>query len=242
MKTGIRSFSKAPEESRGEISAIAPSKRKTAIPHRKRNWFGLLIFCINRYNYGDKVSFGLEFRKMNKSRGKLKLILRGKSILLGNFTLASGKQSSCYINAGLTTLDTEGADLISEILPGESAAHGGVTAVGVPSAGAGPVAGAIISRSHEEGLPLRGFIVRKKEKEHGTENLTEGGLCEGDKVAIAEDGIATGGFALRGIDIVESAGAEVRRVFCVVYRGEETERTSLENSTQNPFVFSRKPE
>ncbi len=174
---------------------------------------------------------------MNKSKEKLKLILKSKSILLGNFTLASGKQSSYYIDARHTTLDPEGIHLISEIFLDEIAAQIGVTAVGGPSTGADPMVGAIIYRSWEQGMPLRGFIVRKKEKEHGTGNMIEGGLCEGDKVAIVEDVITTGGSVLRAIDIVESAGAEVCGVFCVVDRGKKTERTFLERGCSFFSIF-----
>ena len=173
----------------------------------------------------------------NVDNFQLKLILRSKSILLGNFTLASGKQSSYYIDARLTTLDPEGAHLISKIFLGKIAAQGDITAVGGPSTGADPIVGAIISRSHEEGVPLRGFIVRKKEKQHGTGNMIEGGLRQGDKVAIVEDVITTGGSVLRAIDLVESAGAEVRGVFCVVDRGEETERTFLDRGCSFFSIF-----
>ena len=83
--------------------------------------------------------------------------------------------------------------------------------------------------------------------------MIEGGLSQGDRVAIVEDVITTGGSVLRAIDLVESAGASVCRVLCVVDRGEETEKkslsgtvaffhiqgfgTSLGNTSQNPFVF-----
>ena len=174
---------------------------------------------------------------MSESRDKLKLILKSKSILLGNFTLASGKQSSYYIDARLTTLDPEGAHLISKIFLGEIAAQGGVTAVGGPSTGADPMVGAIISKSYEQGMPLRGFIVRKKEKEHGTGNMIEGGLTQGDSVAIVEDVITTGGSVLRAIDLVESAGAEVRGVLCVVDRGENTEKAFLERGCSFFSIF-----
>ena len=174
---------------------------------------------------------------MNKSRQKLKLILKSKSILLGNFTLASGKQSSCYIDARLTTLDPEGALLISEIFLGEIAARGGITAVGGPSSGADPIVGSIIPRSFERGMPLRGFTVRKKAKEHGTGKMIEGGLARGDSVAMVEDVITTGGSVLRAIDLVESAGAEVRGVLCVIDRGEETEKTFLERGCSFFSIF-----
>ena len=67
--------------------------------------------------------------------------------------------------------------------------------------------------------------------------MKEGGLLQGDKVAIIEDVITTGGSVLRAIDLVESAGAEVRGVFCVVDRGEETEKTFLERGCSLFSIF-----
>lgn len=52
---------------------------------------------------------------MNARRRKLKLILKDKSILFGNFAPASGKESSCYVDARLTALDPEGSGLISRM-------------------------------------------------------------------------------------------------------------------------------
>ncbi len=174
---------------------------------------------------------------MSKSREKLKLILQSKSIIFGNFTLASGKQSSYYIDARLTTLDPEGVNLISKIFLSRIATQDGITAIGGPSIGADPIIGATISRSYEEGMPLCGFIVRKKEKEHGTENMIEGGLGQKDRVVIVEDVITTGGSTLRAIDLVKSAGAQVCGVLCVIDRGEETEKTFLQKGYSFFSIF-----
>ena len=164
---------------------------------------------------------------MNRNSERLKLILKSKSILLGDFTLASGKRSSYYIDARLTTLDPEGAELISKIFLGEIASRENITAVGGPATGANPMVGAIIQRSHDQGMPLRGFIVKKQEKEHRDEKMIEGRLIRGDRVIIVEDMITTGGSVLRAVDLAEAAGAEVCGVFCIVDRGEETEKTFL---------------
>lgn len=161
---------------------------------------------------------------MNEIRKRLKLIIKDKSILVGNFRLASGKESSYYVDARRTTLDPEGVNLISRIFLGELARRDDVTAVGGPSTGADPIVGALISRSYEEGCPLRGFIVRKEEKKHGTASLIEGGLAEGDGVAVVEDVTTTGGSVLRAVDLVEEAGARVVAVLSVVDRGEETKK------------------
>ena len=42
-------------------------------------------------------------------RERLANLLRGKSLVRGEFTLASGKKSDYYLDCRLTTLDPEGA-------------------------------------------------------------------------------------------------------------------------------------
>ena len=164
---------------------------------------------------------------MNEIRKRLKLILKDKSILIGNFRLASGKESSYYVDARCTTLDPEGVNLISRIFLGELARRDG----------ADPIVGALISRSYEEGCPLRGFIVRKEEKKHGTASLIEGGLAEGDGVAVVEDVTTTGGSVLRAVDLVEEAGARVFAVLSVVDRGEETKKVFSERGLDFFSIF-----
>jgi orotate phosphoribosyltransferase len=44
-------------------------------------------------------------------REKLANLLRAKSLVRGDFTLASGKKSHYYLDCRLTTLDPEGARL-----------------------------------------------------------------------------------------------------------------------------------
>ena len=62
------------------------------------------------------MSLRLDCDEMSKShRERLKEILKEKSILRGDFTLASGKKSTYYIDARLTTLDAEGVNLIGKI-------------------------------------------------------------------------------------------------------------------------------
>lgn len=174
---------------------------------------------------------------MNEIRERLKLILKSKSILTGSFKLASGKESSYYIDARLTTLDPEGANLIARMFLDRLARYDGLTAVGGPSSGADPMVGALVYGSYGLGRPLRGFIVRKKEKEHGTASLIEGGIGEGDEAAVVEDVITTGGSALRAVDLAEAAGARVVSVLSVVDRGEETEKVFSERGLDFFSVF-----
>lgn len=152
------------------------------------------------------------------ARDRLKEILLENSILRGKFKLSSGKESDYYIDARLTTLHPEGVSLISRIFLEEIRRDEKITAVGGPTMGADPIVGALLSESHRAGYPLTGFLVRKKEKDHGTAKLIEGGLRPEDGAAIVEDVVTTGGSVILAVDAVRSLGAEVRKALVVVDR------------------------
>lgn len=174
---------------------------------------------------------------MNDYRERLKLILKNKSILKGNFTLASGNKSSYYIDARLTTLDSEGINLISKIFLYEILKNPEITAVGGPTMGADPIVGSLISLSHEKGNPLNGFLVRKEEKQHGTGKMIEGNLKQGDKVAVVEDVATTGGSVFKAIDAVEKFGATVEKVLVVVDREAGGEKLFKEKGYELFSIF-----
>ena len=95
-----------------------------------------------------------------------------------------------------------------------------VDAVGGLTLGADPIAYAISYASMLAGSPLRAFTVRKEVKTHGTGRLVEGPFKEGDRVAIVEDVITTGGSALRAATAVRAAGGHVAGVLALVDREE----------------------
>jgi orotate phosphoribosyltransferase len=105
----------------------------------------------------------------------------------------------------------------------------GVDAIGGLTLGADPMSYAIAYASALAGTPLRAFTVRKQAKAHGTGRLIEGPFREGDRVAIVEDVITTGGSALRAIEAVQAAGGIVAGVLALVDR-EEGGREALESA------------
>lgn len=162
---------------------------------------------------------------MDSNRDKLKQILKSKSVLHGDFTLASQESSNSYIDARVTALDPEGVNLISKIFFDEITKDKEIEAVGCPeSVGGSPIVGAIVFTSSVENTPLRGFIVRKKRKDHGTKKIVEGEPINGSKVVMIEDVINTGGSVLTAIEHAEEKGAKVDRILCVIDRGENTEK------------------
>jgi orotate phosphoribosyltransferase len=155
-------------------------------------------------------------------REQLANLLRAKSIKRGEFTLASGKKSSYYLDCRLTTLDPEGALLtgycILELLD-----EMGIQpdAIGGLSMGADPVVSAAIVVSATEKRPVQGFLVRKEAKGHGRKKQIEGmEETRGKRVAIVDDVCTTGGSTQEAIDAAEREGCEIVVVISLVDREE----------------------
>jgi len=159
---------------------------------------------------------------MNK-KDRLAEILKDKSILRGNFTLASGKESDYYIDGRLTTLDSEGLSLIGEIFLEEILRDPKINTVGGPTMGADPIVGSVLTQAGIKDIALNGFLVRKEAKDHGTGKLIEGNLNEGDNVVVVEDVVTTGGSVLKAIYALEKAGATICKVMVIVDREEGAE-------------------
>jgi orotate phosphoribosyltransferase len=157
-------------------------------------------------------------------------LLAQRSAKRGQFTLASGKQSNFYIDARLTTMSPEGLSIIGPIaLSALCKTDWRVDAVGGLTLGADPISYAISYASAASDHPLRAFTVRKEPKTHGTGKVLEGPFREGDRVAVVEDVITTGGSALRAIEAVRSAKGIVAGVLALVDR-EEGGREAIENA------------
>jgi orotate phosphoribosyltransferase len=93
-------------------------------------------------------------------------------------------------------------------------------AVGGLTLGADPIVGSMLALAGLEDLPLRGFIVRKQSKDHGTKKLVEGSLQKGERVVIVEDVVTTGGSSLQAVAAVRELGCEIKKIVAVVDREE----------------------
>jgi orotate phosphoribosyltransferase len=152
---------------------------------------------------------------------RLVTLLAERSARRGNFTLASGRQSTLYIDARLTTMSPDGLALIGPLgLRALRSSGWDVSAIGGLTLGADPVTYAVAYASAVAGSPLRAFTVRKEPKAHGTGRLIEGPFRAGDRVAVIEDVITTGGSALRAAEAVANAGGIVAGVLALVDREE----------------------
>ncbi|MBX3420614.1 MAG: orotate phosphoribosyltransferase [Pirellulaceae bacterium] len=144
-------------------------------------------------------------------------LVQQHALQFGNFTLASGKQASFYLDCRKLTLHPQGANQIGAgmlQLLGASRPD----SIGGMAIGADPITAATITLAGQQGIPLLGFIVRKEAKQHGTGRQVEGPVQPGMSAVIVEDVVTSGGSALKAVDAAREFGLQVHQVLAVVDR------------------------
>ncbi len=158
---------------------------------------------------------------MADKRVRLLELLKSLSYEKREVTLTSGRKSNYYIDGKQTTLDPEGAYLVGELFTDIigsqfSAAKG----IGGITMGADPIISAVMVVGYTKGLRLKGFIVRKEPKGHGTGAWVEGmkGFKAGNEVVIVEDVVTTGHSAITAAEKARDAGLKVLGIIAIVDR------------------------
>lgn len=148
-------------------------------------------------------------------------LLLERSVRRGDFVLASGRRSSFYVDARLTTMSAQGLVLIGQVGLQAIRTKGWTPdAVGGLTMGADPVAYAIAAASAQSPPQVQAFSVRKEAKAHGTGRRIEGNFAAGNRVVIVEDVLTTGGSAQQAVTRVRAEGGQVLGVLTVVDREE----------------------
>ena len=150
-------------------------------------------------------------------RERLKELVKQQSLRFGDFTLASGKKASFYLDCRQLTLHPQGAnqvaagmlELLGDKLP---------DAIGGMAIGADPITAATITLAGQRGLNLNGFIVRKEAKQHGMGRQVEGPVTAGQNVIIVEDVVTSGGSALAAVEAARAFGLKVEGILAVIDR------------------------
>lgn len=158
-----------------------------------------------------------EIQWRNDLKQKLIEMIKEKALLLGDFTLASGRKSNYYLDLRRLTLQSESASLLGKILF-EMLEKVDYDAIGGPAMGAIPIVGAVLDHAGSKGKSLKGFFIRKEPKDHGTGKLIEGPVEEGDRVVIVEDTTTTAGALIRACDAASAAGLKIVKVIVVIDR------------------------
>lgn len=170
-------------------------------------------------------------------REALQRLIREKALQFGDFTLASGKKASYYLDCRQVTLDAQGARLVGEGML-ELLADDLPDLVGGMAIGADPITAAILTLAGTRGLALRGVMVRKEAKGHGTGRFVEGPYKEGESVAIVEDVVTTGGSSLQAIERCEAVGLKVARVLAIIDRLERGREAFADRGYELTTLFT----
>ncbi len=152
-------------------------------------------------------------------RSQLIRLFHERALKFGDFTLASGKKSTYYLDGKQISLHSTGLrqvslgllDLLHDVP---------FDAIGGMTIGADPIVGGVLVAAAESGRSLDGFLVRKEAKGHGTQRYVEGPVRPGSKVVVIDDVVTTGGSALQAVDRIVEFGCEVVCVVGIVDRKE----------------------
>ncbi len=137
----------------------------------------------------------------------------------GDFTLASGKRSTVYVDVRLASLRSDATPRIGRLLLDRMDRLGmSPVAVGGMATGAIPLAAAVVLAAAEAGRSLTGFYVRKESREHGRNRRVEGIETPAGDAVILEDTASTGGSLLGAVDAAREAGFRVRGALALVDR------------------------
>jgi orotate phosphoribosyltransferase len=142
--------------------------------------------------------------------------IRERALLEGEFVLRSGRRSSYYLDKYRFETHPE---LLREL--GERLAARAREAAPEATRLAGPELGAVAltaAASLASGLPF--VIIRKEQKDYGTERRLEGDFVAGEEVCLVEDVVTSGGAAVEAVRALRDAGLTCRAALCVVDREE----------------------
>ena len=144
-------------------------------------------------------------------------------IKFGDFTLASGKKSSYYIDLRLVAsfphIFRKMIKNLQKLVSEKTGLDNFDSLVSVPTGGL--VIGSALAI--ETVKPL--IYVRDKPKDYGTTKSIEGKIFSGMKVALIDDVITTGNSVINGIKQLKDAGLSISDVYVIINRLEGASNT-----------------
>jgi orotate phosphoribosyltransferase len=169
-------------------------------------------------------------------RQRLAELIKRDALQFGDFILASGKRASYYLDCRKLTLDGEAANLIADGIL-DAVGDDLPDCVGGMAIGADPISASVIVRGWQRQMPLKGFIVRKEPRQHGTGQQVEGPVTPGMRALIVEDVITTGGSSLKAIEYAREFGLVVDRLITIVDRGENSKQVFADVGVEFSALF-----
>ena len=155
----------------------------------------------------------------DEMKENLLTLLAQKAYRYGDFSLASGKKSSHYVNCKPVSLSGIGLLSISALFLKEiNESDRGVAGL---TLGADPLVSGVVMLAAQSGINISGLIVRKEAKGHGTGAWLEGPLPpKGSVITVLEDVVTTGGSSLKAVERLRAQGYLVNQVLAIVDREE----------------------
>jgi orotate phosphoribosyltransferase len=141
--------------------------------------------------------------------------LKQAAFLEGNFITRSGKPTTYYIDKYLFETKPEILDPLCEALASLFPSPETYDRIAAPELGAVSLA-ALLSVKLKKPF----VIVRKSDKGYGTKRLIEGEFKAGDRVAVIEDILTTGGAVMQACDVLKSENIHVTCIIGVINREE----------------------
>ena len=172
-------------------------------------------------NKSSVVNFDMEFVK------EFATFLHQNNILkFGDFTLASGKKSSYYVDLRLVPgYPHEFRKMIKYL---ESQITQNVGLDGFDSIVSVPTGGLVIASALaiETVKPL--IYVRSKPKDYGTSKSVEGKVYDGMKTIMIDDVATTGGSVVNAVKSLKDANISVKEAYVIINRMEGADEALLE--------------
>ena len=151
-------------------------------------------------------------------------------IKFGNFTLASGKDSSYYIDLRLVpSFPHQFRKMIKNL---QNLIIEKIGLDDFDSLASVPTGGLVVTSALaiETVKPL--IYVRNKPKEHGTTKSIEGKISAGMKVVMVDDVMTTGTSVLNGIKQLKESGLSISDVFVIINRLEGADKAFSDMGVQ----------
>ena len=144
-------------------------------------------------------------------------------IKFGNFTLASGKDSSYYIDLRLVPSFPHQFRKMIKNLQNLIIEKTGLD--NFDSLASVPTGGLVITSALAIEIVKPLIYVRNKPKEHGTTKSIEGKIESGMKVVVVDDVMTTGISVLNGIKQLKESGLSISSVFVIINRLEGADKS-----------------
>ena len=151
-------------------------------------------------------------------------------IKFGNFTLASGKDSSYYIDLRLVpSFPHEFRKMIKSL---QNLIIEKIGLDDFDSLASVPTGGLVVTSALAIEIVKPLIYVRNKPKEHGTTKSIEGKTSAGMKVVMVDDVMTTGTSVLNGIKQLKESGLSISDVFVIINRLEGADKAFSDMGVQ----------